>query len=94
MKSTFSLLKCSTRSIPHLQGMERWKPATVRVFHTFHTFHTFLYTYTHRRTHTRAHTCVCMSIFGMEGMEGMEQQVKTWGLGFHTLTIRYGRYGT
>lgn len=94
MKSPSKWVESSTPSIPAMQGMEGWKPITVLGFHTFHTFHTFLLTYTRRRTHTRAHACTHLYLFGMEGMEGMEQQVNTRLSGFHTLPLRSGRYGT
>jgi hypothetical protein len=86
--------KSSTPSTPWLIGMEGYKPATARGFHTFHTFHTIPHTYMHRRTHTRAHACVHISNFGMEGLEGMEQQGNTRLSGFHTSIIRFGRCGT
>lgn len=94
MKSPFRVMESSIPSIPATKGMEGCKPITARGFHTFHTFHTFLLTYTRRRTHTRARTCAHLYLFGMEGMEGMEQQVNTRLSGFHTLPLRSGRYGT
>lgn len=94
MISLFEAVKSSILSTPAILGMEGWKQATARGFHTFHTFHTFCLTYMHRRTHTRARTCVHRYFFGMEGMEGMEQQVNKRLSGFHTLWLRSGRYGT
>lgn len=87
-------VKTSTPSIPDILGMESWKQARARGFHTFHTFHTFALTYMHMRTHTRTRTCVHRYFFGMEGMEGMEQQANKRLSGFHTLWIRFGRCGT
>jgi len=86
-------VKTSRPSTPSLIGMEGCKPITARGFHTFHNFHTIPHTYMHRRTHTRAHACVYIFNFGMEGLEGMEQQVNTRLSGFHTLLIRSGRCG-
>lgn len=70
------------------KGMEPGKPCSTRLFHTFHTFHTYLPRTRSAHRQAQAHTCArahaYLSIFGMEGMEGMEEGHRTRVFSFHT----------
>lgn len=83
----------SDEKIPYLfhtciQGMEAGNGCGTRLFHTFHTFHTcFSHVHVRRmqaRAHTGARTHAHLSLFGMEGMEGMEEDHSTRVFSFHT----------
>lgn len=89
-------MRRSSQKVPYLfhtslKGMEAGKACGRRAFHTFHTFHTCFprtRTYVCTPAHTRVHLHLrTPELFGMEGMEGMEEGHSTRVFSFHTSAI-------